>query len=117
MQMSASALKIRSAPALPRCLLKAWAKADSNRPLSRQDAGERPARNPMSDQSLPAQGADIRHENVSDRYKTVTSSILATTFQSAAVYSGESAFASCAQAKRDSQEGSEEPTSEPQSLM
>src|SRR3546814_7997422 len=75
MQMSASALKIRSAPALPRCLLKAWAKADSNRPLSRQDAGERPARNPMSDQSLPAQGADMRHENVSDRYKTVTSSI------------------------------------------
>src|SRR3546814_9658337 len=74
MQMSASALKIRSAPALPRCLLKAWAKADSNRPLSRQDAGERPARNPMSDQSLPAQGADMRHENVSDRYKTVTSS-------------------------------------------
>src|SRR3546814_12838359 len=99
MQMSASALKIRSAPALPRCLLKAWAKADSNRPLSRQDAGARPARNPLSDQSLPAQGADMRHENVSDWYKIVTSSILATTLHCAAVYSGVSDFDSRRQAK------------------
>src|SRR3546814_14598966 len=44
------------------------------------------------------------HRNVSNRYKTFTSSILDTTFQGAAVYSGDSAFDPCAKAKRASHE-------------